>query len=165
MEVRLMEAIDAEAYRALRLEALRTNPESFASGYEEEKENSVAFYKKRLQSDSSFTYGAFYHERLVGVVTLVRDTKQKMNHRANIVAMYVTPEVRGKGIGRKVMKAAIEKAKELNGLRQIYLTVVTDNTPAKKLYESIGFVTYGVDKEALHVGGTYLDEDWMVLFL
>jgi RimJ/RimL family protein N-acetyltransferase len=45
------------------------------------------------------------------------------------------------------------------------LTVVSDNHPAKRLYESLGFETYGVERRALKYNGQYYDEDLMVLWL
>ncbi|WP_059170388.1 GNAT family N-acetyltransferase [Bacillus sp. FJAT-27445] len=43
------------------------------------------------------------------------------------------------------------------------LAVTSSNSPAKKLYESLGFVTYGVDRNALLINGQYYSEDLMVL--
>jgi hypothetical protein len=41
MDIRLLKPEDAEEYRKIRLEALKNNPESFTSSFEEEKEVSV----------------------------------------------------------------------------------------------------------------------------
>ncbi len=79
--------------------------------------------------------------------------------------MYVYPEYRKSGIGRKLMTAAITKAKELKNVEQIYLTVTSGNEPAKNLYYSFGFKTYGIDKNGLKVKGTYFDDELMVLII
>ena len=79
--------------------------------------------------------------------------------------MYVTPEMRGKGVAKSLMHEAIDKARTLEGIEQIYLTVVSSNVAAKKLYTSLGFEVYGTEKRALKIEQTYLDEDLMVLFL
>ncbi|WP_317935242.1 GNAT family N-acetyltransferase [Sporosarcina aquimarina] len=47
----------------------------------------------------------------------------------------------------------------------MYITVVTTNSTAKKLYTSLGFEKFGTEKRALKVDGDYFDEDLMVLFL
>jgi RimJ/RimL family protein N-acetyltransferase len=165
MDIRLLKPLDAENYRNFRLEALRNNPESFGSSYEEEKENPIETYKGRFQSDESFTFGAFENEKLIGVATLVKENKLKLKHKANIFAVYVSPEKRGIGIGKCLMVKAIKKAKDLEGLEQIYLTVVTTNESAKKLYYSLGFEIFGREKRALKLDNTYFDEEHMVLFL
>ncbi|PLR93779.1 GNAT family N-acetyltransferase [Bacillus sp. T33-2] len=165
MNIRLITPRDAENYRNLRLEALKNNPEAFSSSYEEENEHAVEFFRARLESDEAFTLGAFEEEKLIGVVTLVKETKLKLKHRANIFAMYVSPANRGIGAGKRLMIEAIKKAQELEGIEQIYLTVMATNESAKKLYSCLGFETFGTDKRAMKVDHTYFDEQHMVLYL
>lgn len=101
----------------------------------------------------------------MGVISLIKERLYKLRHRANIVAMYVSLEKRGLGIGKALLEAAIKKASDLEGVEQVYLTVVTTNQPAKKLYSSLGFNVFGTEERALKFDNTYLDEDHMVLFL
>ncbi|WNS76343.1 GNAT family N-acetyltransferase [Bacillus sp. DTU_2020_1000418_1_SI_GHA_SEK_038] len=165
MNIRLLNPSDAEAYQYLRLIALKNHPSAFASSYEEEKDRPSVVYGERFQSGDSFTFGAFEGDALIGSVTLFIESKMKLNHRANIFAMYVSPEKRKMGIGKQLISAAIEKAKELNEIEQIYLTVEATNEAAKKLYHSFGFETFGRDKRALKIGDLYFDEEHMVLYL
>jgi RimJ/RimL family protein N-acetyltransferase len=165
MEIRQLHGNDAEMYRLLRHEALLKSPEAFSSSYEDEMYYEEQEYRQRLDSKFTYTFGAFNEGQLVGVVTLVPEGKVKLKHRANIFAMYVTPSQRGQGIGRFLMKKAIQQAAELTNVEQIYLTVNGSNEPAKKLYASLGFETYGVDKKAMRIDGIYHDEDLMMIFL
>lgn len=165
MEVKILEPKHAEIYRNIRLEGLQAHPEAFGSSYEEEKEFPLTKFEERFKDNYSFTFGAFENEQLIGVLTLVLEQKNKLKHRANIYAMYVTPEKRGFGIAKKLMIEAINKAKAIKDLEQIYLAVIASNEPAKKLYSSFGFKTYGIDKKALRIGLNYYDEELMVLFI
>lgn len=165
MEIRQLNSMDARQYQNLRLEALQKDPEAFASSYEEEKEYSLETYANRLNSENVFTYGAFENDKLCGVVTLVRESKRKTKHKASIFAMYVSPETRGRGVGKRLMGAAIEKAKQMDGVEKINLTVVSSNESAKKLYHLCGFETFGLEKRSEKVDQTYYDEEYMVLFL
>jgi ribosomal protein S18 acetylase RimI-like enzyme len=165
MQIRILELNHAAIYRNLRLEALQNHPEAFSSSYEEEKEFPLEKFESRLREQDSFTFGAFDNEQLIGVVTLVLEKKTKLKHRANIAAMYVDPEKRRLGIGKSLMLAAINKAKTMEYIVQIYLTVTSNNEPAKKLYYSLGFETYGKDKRALKIDSTYFDDELMVLFV
>jgi RimJ/RimL family protein N-acetyltransferase len=61
------------------------------------------------------------------------------------------------------MVELIRRARLCEGLEQINLTVMSDNEPAKKLYTSLGFTIYGVERNALKYKGRYFDEDFMVL--
>ena len=165
MEIRQLTGKDAEMYRRLRHEALLKNPEAFSSSYEDEMYYEEQEYRQRLDSKITYTFGAFADGQLVGVVTLVPEWKVKLMHRASIFAMYVTTTLRGHGTGRLLMKKAIQQATELNNVEQVYLTVNASNEPAKKLYASLGFETYGVDKKAMRIDGIYYDEELMVLSL
>jgi len=166
MEIRRLGAQDAEIYLTIRLKALRNNPEAFGSSFEEEKDRPVEMYGQRLESDDSYTYGAFQNNQLVGTVTLIKEKYVKFRHRANIVGMYVAPESRGAGIGRLLLVEAINQAKTIGEIEQLILSVVTTNEPAKKLYTSLGFEVFGTEKRALKLDErSYLDEHHMVLFL
>lgn len=165
MEIRILNLSDAESYREIRLEALQNNAEAFASSYEEERDYPIEVYRKRLQSEDAFTFGAFENEELIGTVTLVKEKKMKMKHRADIVAMYVDREKRGLGAGRSLLQAAIRKAKELEDVEKVQLCVVTTNETAKRLYASLGFEVYGTEKNALKLDHHYFDEEHRVLFL
>ncbi|MCG1023228.1 GNAT family N-acetyltransferase [Sutcliffiella horikoshii] len=163
MKIRQLSATDAVDYRDVRLEALKNNPEAFSSSFEEELEYGSEVYEGRLSHEHIYTFGAFVENRLVGTVTLICETKKKIKHRATVVAMYVLPEQRKSGVGKALMNEAITKAKELKDIEQIYLAVTANNEPAKRLYNSLGFDTYGVDKNGLKIGDAYFDEDLMVL--
>ncbi|PAV31497.1 GNAT family N-acetyltransferase [Virgibacillus profundi] len=166
MKIRQLIAQDAHQYLNMRLEALQNNPEAFASSYQEEKNQSVDKYINRFKSpQDSFTFGAFYGYELIGVVTLVKEKRVKLWHKTSIVAMYVTKEKRGYGIGKALLVEAIQKARDLRVIEQVYLTVVTTNSSAKRLYSSFGFKVFGTEKNALKYNDTYFDEYHMVLFL
>lgn len=93
------------------------------------------------------------------------ESKIKIKHRANIVAIYVTPEKRRFGVGKGLMLEAIKKNSEFDGIEQIYLSVNASNEPARNLYQRLGFKTYGIDKKELIIDGTYYDEELMVFFI
>jgi len=165
MNCRLLTVADAEEYRNLRLEGLQNNPEAFGSSFEEEKNDQIELYANRFESQGSFTFGVFDHEELVGVTTLVQESKLKLQHKASILAVYVTPRMRGLGVGKHLMIEAINKARELKGVEQLNLTVVSTNASAKRLYSSLGFEVFGTEKRAMKIGQQYFNEDYMVLFL
>lgn len=165
MDISILSAAEADMYQGIRLEGLKNNPEAFGSSFEEEKDFTLEQFAKRLESQDAYTFGTFYNEELVGVATLVQERKQKLRHKASVFAVYVSPKKRGYGIGRYLMVEIINKAKELEGIEQINLTVVSTNTSAKRLYASLGFEVFGTEKRALKIDQLYVDEDYMVLFL
>lgn len=168
MTIRILQPEDAEQYVALRLEALQQNPEAFLTTYEEmmQDQNMQETWKARLTpSPDAFTMGAFLGGSLVGVCTLIRESHRKLRHKASVVAVYFTPAHRGKGGAKHLLSRLIEKARELEGLEQLSLTVASNNEPARQLYLSLGFTRYGTEKNALKHEGVYQDEDYMAMRL
>ncbi|PGO25370.1 GNAT family N-acetyltransferase [Bacillus cereus] len=165
--IRLLTKEDAEKYWDLRLQALQVNPEAFVTTYEEaiRQENPIERVEGNLTSTTSCTLGAFNEEyQLIGVVTLLTEEKAAYKHKGHIVAMYVDAQNRRNGLARELIANAIQRAREIK-LEQLTLGVVSTNEPAKKLYESMGFKTYGIEKRAIKMNGVYSDDEYMVLFL
>ncbi|MFD1738874.1 GNAT family N-acetyltransferase [Bacillus salitolerans] len=163
----MLEESDARVYQKLRLDALQNSPEAFGSTYEREVNFAHETIVERIKpTNEKFVLGAFNeHDLLVGIVTFIRESGMKMAHKGNIFGMYVSPEVRGKRVGKALILELIKKVRSYDGLEQVNLTVVSDNQPAKKLYKSVGFEVYGVERKALKFNKQYFDEDLMVLFL
>lgn len=169
MELRVLTEDDAQRYWPLRLRALRDEPDAFGSSYDEVKDRPLAEVAERLrphlEPPEAFTLGAFAGEELVGTVTLTREPRRKVAHKATITGMYVAPAARGQGIGKALLVEAIARARGFAGLEQIMLSVVSTNTTARGLYEGLGFESFGHEPHALKQDGQYLDEDYYVLWL
>ncbi|NOU79897.1 GNAT family N-acetyltransferase [Paenibacillus sp. LMG 31459] len=167
MYLRMLTSEDAEVYRGLRLQSLRLHPEAYLSSYESEKKLSIVTTRIRLEpSENNFTLGAFDgEEKLVGIVTFFRESRPKIDHKANIYSVYVDSDVRKQGVGRRLMVELIARARLLPGLEILNLTVTSNNVAAKRLYESLGFICYGTEPKAMKLGDEYLDEDLMILLL
>jgi RimJ/RimL family protein N-acetyltransferase len=168
MEIRMLRVEDAEAFRRLRLQALAEHPEAFSSSYEEQKDRTIEEWQNRLQpsptGDHGY-FGAFDGERLVGIVGFYRHNGEKLSHKASVISMYVDPAYRGKRLGERLMHTLMEHVRAVGGVEQLLLTVVSDNTAARRLYDRCGFVPYGEEKRALKVGDRYYDETLMVYVL
>lgn len=70
---------------------------------------------------------------------------------------------RGKGIGRALLRALVEKAKQDSSLEQILLAVAGGQNAAKRLFRACGFEAYGTETNALKTGTACVDEDLMIL--
>lgn len=167
MEINILNKTHASLYREIRLNSLKNNPEAFGSTYEREIKFSLETFENRLEPiEDGFVLGAFNDKSaLVGIVSFLRENSLKTSHKGNVFGMYVTSECRGQGLGKLLLIELIRRAKNCVGLEQINLTVVSENKTAKKLYESLGFKVYGVEKNALKYNEQYFDEDMMVLYI
>ncbi|MEC0170539.1 GNAT family N-acetyltransferase [Paenibacillus graminis] len=167
MYIRTLTSADAEIYRGLRLQSLLQNPEAFLSTYESELKISIVTIRIRLEpADDHFTLGAFdAGEKLVGILTFFRESRPKIHHKAHVYSVYVDPGARQQGVGRLLMLELISRATALPGLEILNLSLTSTNLPAKRLYESLGFICYGTEPKAMKLGEEYLDEDLMYLQL
>jgi L-amino acid N-acyltransferase YncA len=77
--------------------------------------------------------------------------------------MYVRPASRRSGAGRQLVQAVIQTARQK--VERVLLAVVSDNQPALRLYQTLGFRQYGLEKNALKHNGKYSDEILMSLDL
>lgn len=93
----------------------------------EETDNPAAYFVVAVEGDEILGYG--------GMHTVLGES-----YIDNIA---VFPQHRGRGAGRAVTKALIEKAKENDGIF-ITLEVRASNVPAITLYRTLGFETAGV---------------------
>lgn len=165
MEIRRMRADEAKDYWELRLEALKNNPEAFASSYEEAVERKNPLEGVAANLERAVTLGAYEEDKLIGVITFVRGGGLKTKHKGDFFAVYVTPSARGKGAGKALLEEAIDLVKGVEGLVKINISVASVNKTAKHLYHSMGFKTYAYEEKSLYVNGEFVDEDHMVLFL
>ncbi|WMT39635.1 GNAT family protein [Paenibacillus sp. D2_2] len=165
MRISILRESDAQAYQQVRLDSLRNDPSAFGSTYDREAKFSLETVAERIRpSSDKFVLGAFGDDgHLYGIVTFMRDTGMKTHHKGNVFGMYVVPEKRGTGLGRELMGELIRRTREMEGIEQINLTVVSNNDNAKRLYLSLGFEIYGQERNALKYEDQYYDDDLMVL--
>jgi RimJ/RimL family protein N-acetyltransferase len=167
LNIRLLGAADAGKYWTLRLEALNQHPEAFLTSYEDaiKRENPIEQVASSFTTPGNYTFGAFEKEELIGVVTLLHERAEKIQHRANIFAMYVTSKKQGLGVGKALMTEAIHKAKTIKAIEKINLSVMASNQKAKNLYKKLGFKVYGYEQNAFKVNGVSFNDEHMVLHL
>jgi ribosomal protein S18 acetylase RimI-like enzyme len=114
------------------------------------------FFREHAGPENHFV--AEYEGRLVGYVRLGFPTPLESNaHVQQIRGLAVAEEVRGKGTGRALVRAAVAEARR-RGARRITLRVLGHNTPARALYESEGFVVEGVQPGEFCLDGAYVDD-------
>jgi GNAT superfamily N-acetyltransferase len=130
-------ASDAERMKALRLRALREDPQGFSSTYERELALPEDWWTSRAAlSDAGEVqrmYVAVEDDRWVGMA-LARDD----DGTAVLNAMWVAPEGRGRGAARALCDACAEWART-RGFDVLEVGVFGDNAPARRMYEAAGF--------------------------
>ena len=160
-EIRLLTPDDAAAYRDIRLEGLRQDPDAFASTFERESAMPLSWFAERIVKGNVF--GAFADGKLRGVAGYWRQEGDKESHKATLWGMYVRSAARGMGLGERLIEAVVKHAAA--HVEQLQLGVASTNAAALRLYIKAGFAEYGREMKALKQDERYIDEILMVRFL
>ncbi|MEW2404299.1 GNAT family N-acetyltransferase [Streptomyces sp. NPDC046862] len=103
--------------------------------------------------------------RLAGYIRLGYPTPLACNsHVRQIQGLAVAETARGAGVGRALLRAVVEEARRQDA-RRLTLRVLGHNAPARKLYESEGFVVEGILPEEFLLEGEYVDDVLMGRYL
>jgi RimJ/RimL family protein N-acetyltransferase len=159
--IHLLQPHEWQEWKAIRLEAVKNCPEAFGGAWEDEIHQQDSIYETTLKQNSIFA--ARDGNKLIGVVGLSIPSLRKLKHRGKLFSMYVQPHYRGKKISTRLLEQLCSHAQ--NKVQQIQCSVVSTNHIALKLYQKHGFTTYGHDPRALHISGTYYDEQLMIKHL
>jgi ribosomal protein S18 acetylase RimI-like enzyme len=160
---RKLKPTEAADFRRVRLECLKNFPDSFGTLYEDEVGKAKLYFEELIEQNVSdvFFYGAFAGDDLIGIAGFVRGDRTKTRHRGEIVAMYVNPDFRGRQVGENLLRALIKAVFEIEGVEQVHLTVVADNSAAVALYQRIGFEIFGFQKNYFKASEKYWDQNFM----
>ena len=131
-------------YRDIRLEALKLSPEAFSSTFAAESAEPLSWFADRL--DRAAVFGAFGGADLLGIAGFFAKQGRKEAHKGALCGHVCSAECEKGGIGRRLVEAVIDHARRQVEL--IQLSVVSDNEPARRLYADLGFVEYGIEKNA-----------------
>ena len=111
---------------------------AFPQDWELSEEEASGFF-----SSQSFTAVACENDKIAGLYILHPNNVGRCGHIAN-ASYAVTAEMRNRHIGRALVEHSLIKAGELGFRILQYNAVVRTNTSARKLYESLGFVSLGI---------------------
>ena len=134
----------AFVFKDVRLRALQEAPTAFSSTYAKEAAFPDEEWKKRAMRWSgggSVGFLAFDGDRGCGMVFSFAEELNPL--RAQVVSMWVAPEVRRDGVGRRLIEAVAEWARGRE-MRELKLMVTSVNHGAITFYERLGFRMTGM---------------------
>ncbi len=166
--IRPLRRADVASVRAMRLTALEESPTAFGSTVMEEAQGPLEKLAELIEpevDDGSCFFGAFADGTMAGIIGFVRRPGVRRRHVAELRSVYVLPEFRGRGLGRMLLETVLSHARGVDGMRQVILCVNAANQSARRLYQSLGFVRFGLEPSALRIDGTGHDEEHYILSL
>jgi ribosomal protein S18 acetylase RimI-like enzyme len=152
--VRRIVASDAERIKAIRLRSLRSDPSSFASTFAKEAaypdEQWIDWATGDAEGEETATMLALQGQDAVGLVAAYRDEDDRALY--HVIAMWVAPERRRSGLGRRLL-TAIEEWIACAGGTTVQLDVADTAKEAVSLYASTGYVPDGYQSPSPHTPG------------
>jgi ribosomal protein S18 acetylase RimI-like enzyme len=130
--IRPAQEADAPAFRALRLEALRSHPDVFSADYAANERQPPAVWAERLRalgSDGMIYFAAAGDDGLIGMCRIQRGDSPKTRHSAIIASVYVQSEWRGLQIAEGLVAQCVAWS-QTHGVEIIKLAVITTNAAA-----------------------------------
>ena len=135
---------DADALKAVRLDALLDAPSAFASTHEREvvftDDEWTARAAAGSHGDERATFFAELDGQIVGLVGGYTDPA--MPGAVELVSMWTAPAARRTGTGRLLVQAVLDWAATA-GADKVGLWVTRGNEPAHRFYEAMGFTETG----------------------
>lgn len=114
---------------------------------------------KLVENKEAIVLVAEANGKVVGICDIQRKSFRE-SHVGKLGISILKP-YRGLGIGKELMKTALELAKKELGLRMVSLEVFENNRIARKLYKKLGFKVYGRLPKALRYKGKYIASVYM----
>jgi ribosomal protein S18 acetylase RimI-like enzyme len=141
--VRQFKTTEWQAYKDLRLNALKESPEAFGSIYEDAVKNEDINWKNRLAQTSAkndYPMVALVGDEFAGLGWVMVEPPE--NDVAHLYQMWVDPRFRRLGLGRALVESGINWTRS-RGTKSMLLEVTCGDRPARRLYDSLGFVSKG----------------------
>ncbi|MQA92201.1 MAG: GNAT family N-acetyltransferase [Gemmatimonas sp.] len=156
--IRRLAADEWCGYREIRLRALTDSPDAFGSTLAVERVRPDAHWSERLStgvaSDWNYPLVAVVAGELVGVVWGRIDPD--IPQTAHIYQMWVEPRCRGMGIGSMLLREVVAWARKA-GAKRAVLSVTCGDTPARRLYDRVGFAPVD-DPKPIRAGSALLSQ-------
>lgn len=159
MIIRKLEPGEGAIFGQIRVEALLTNPESFAAKATDYDQFSDKDWEAVLASRTAFV--AFDAKRPVALASIVGSGLSRMAHRAEVSNVFVSPDFRGTGLSARLWDAVEDYARS-QGIQQLELAVNAENRAALRFYERRGYRRIGTIPHGFQYGGRYFDEHLLV---
>lgn len=157
---------DAEEVVRLRREMLIDAPLSFLGSLEDDQGLDLEVVRERLAHPRNASFGAFGPDgALVSHCGLVTQEREKLRHKAYVVAVYTSPPARRRGLGAQLLGMALDHARSLEGVDVVALSASPGAHAARALYRRFGFREWGVEPRALRYRGVEDGEVHMSLDL
>ncbi len=149
LEIVRMAELDWEAAREIYLQGIATGNATF--------ETSVPDYRKWDERHlSTCRLVARWNDKVLGWAALSRVSSREVYAGVAEVSIYIAEEVRGRGIGRKLLHALVEASEE-NSIWTLQAGIFAENAVSIRLHQQAGFRVVGIRERIGCLDGRWRD--------
>jgi ribosomal protein S18 acetylase RimI-like enzyme len=159
VQLRESTAADLESFRAC-LDAVARERRWLAL-LEAPPLDEVRWFAETQRQRGMVQFVAVQNERVVGWCDVIRKTSEGFRHAGDL-GMGLLPELRGRGLGRRLLEHTLAAARA-SGIARVELEVYASNAAAIALYERCGFRHEGLRRRARLLDGVAEDVVEMAL--
>ena len=140
-------------FKTIRLKGLLEDPLAFGGNYEEE----LHFDEAQWRNSTSNMWFALIDDRIVGMIGLIKDINSS---NGQLISFWVEPSYRRKGIGKALVFAIQEYARN-NSMEKLFLFVTVTQETSIRLYEKMGFMKKASYKDRIVKAGASYDQYYL----
>ncbi len=149
LEIVPMMPLDWDAVREIYLQGIATGKATF--------ETSVPDYKEWDERHlSTCRLIARWNDKILGWAALSRVSSRCAYQGVAEVSIYIAEEVRGRGIGRKLLRTLVE-ASEQDGIWTLQAGIFAENAVSIRLHQQAGFRIVGARERIGRLDGRWRD--------
>ena len=104
------------------------------------------FIRNLIETENSLLIVAEHNERIVGNLDITGGQRKRIRH-TGLVGMGMLKQYRSIGLGTLLLKTGIKWAQKNPILEKLWLQLLAPNEPAIKLYQKMGFLEEGRQKD------------------
>lgn len=126
--------------RDIRLEALKIEPASFTTKYEEMVDKDEDYWRERLNDKNSKFFVPINNAIAIGLIRITLNDNEFPEDTGYIGSLYVSKDFRRMGIATRLMNTAISSVPK--NITRCVLSVRESQKDAINLYTKLGFSTF-----------------------
>lgn len=138
IQLRRLTENDWEVFRAIRLEALQTNPSVFLKSYDVESTQPAAYWQDTLQTQDYAVFALYDGDTVIGLTGAFR-SRDDAQDTINFGMSFLRPTYRGRGLSTLFYAARIHWARAQNGVKYIHISHRAGNDASRSAILKFGF--------------------------
>lgn len=138
--IRQLDEDDWAEFSRIRLKALQTDSEVFASSYQKESQFTESYWRSRLRDENCAIFVVLENEMPIGITGVSANREDASGKTAVLWGSWLEPNARGKGLSNLMYQARINWAKNRNAFEKVVVAHRASNLASKYANQKHGFI-------------------------